>query len=79
MFGIKKKDAFFKIDESYSKKHENVISCIIYYISCMIFPNSNFLQQNPANIHVFKVNNRNTGKRCEICSKSTIKIPERRQ
>ena len=28
---------------------------------------------------MFKVNNRNTRRRCEICSKLTIKIPERRQ
>ena len=28
-----------------------------------------------ANIYLFKVNNRNTGKRCEICSKLTIKTP----
>ena len=32
----------------------------------------------PANIHLFKVNNINTRKRCEICSKLTIKTPERR-
>ena len=32
----------------------------------------------PANIYLFKVNNRNTRKRCEIFSKFTIKIPERR-
>ena len=29
-----------------------------------------------ANIYLFKVNNRNTGKRCDIRSKLTIKIPE---
>ena len=29
----------------------------------------------PANIYLFKVNNRNTTKRCEICSKLTIKTP----
>ena len=29
----------------------------------------------PANIYLFKVNNRNTRKRCEICSKLTIKTP----
>ena len=34
---------------------------------------------NPDNIYVLKVNNRNTRKRCEICSKLTIKTPERRQ
>ena len=32
---------------------------------------------NLANIYLFKVNNRNTRKRCEICSKLTIKISER--
>ena len=31
-------------------------------------------------LHVqLQVNNRNTRTRCEICSKLTIKIPERRQ
>ena len=33
----------------------------------------------PANISFFKVNNRNIGKRCEICSNLTIKASERRQ
>ena len=32
----------------------------------------------PANIYLFEVNNRNTRKRCGICSKLTIKTPERR-
>ena len=35
--------------------------------------------QSPADISLLKVNNRNTRTRCEICSKITIKIPERRQ
>ena len=30
----------------------------------------------PANIYLFKVNNRNSRKRCEICSKLTIKTSE---
>ena len=34
---------------------------------------------NPVNIYLFKFNNRNTRTRWEICSKLTIKIPERRQ
>ena len=34
---------------------------------------------NPAGIYLLKVNNRNTRTRCEICSKLTIKTPERRQ
>ena len=33
----------------------------------------------PANSYLFNDNNRNTRKRCEICSKLTIKSPERRQ
>ena len=33
----------------------------------------------PAGIYLLKVNNRNTRARCEIRSKLTIKIPERRQ
>ena len=31
----------------------------------------------PAGIHLLKVDNKNTRTRCEICSKLTIKIPER--
>ena len=33
----------------------------------------------PAGIYLFKVNIKNTGKRCEICSILTIKTPEQRQ
>ena len=33
----------------------------------------------PANIYLFKVNNGNIGKRCEICSELTRKKPEQRQ
>ena len=34
------------------------------------------VMNNPANVYLFKVNNRNTRKRCEIGSKLTIKISE---
>ena len=37
------------------------------------------LAYNPAGIYLLKVNNRNTRARREICSKLTIKTPERRQ
>ena len=43
--------------------------------------NFNNLEQHmryPANICLFKVNNRSNRKKCEICSKLTIKTPERR-
>ena len=33
----------------------------------------------PVDICLLQVNNRNTRRRCEICSKLTIKTPERRQ
>ena len=42
----------------------NLISLAVYW-----------LDLNPANIYLFKVNNRNTRKRCEIFSKLTVKIP----
>ena len=32
-----------------------------------------------ASNYMFKINDRNTRTRCEICSKLTVKIPERRQ
>ena len=37
------------------------------------------MSKYPANIYMFQVNNRSTRKKCEICSKLTIKAPERRQ
>ena len=38
----------------------------------------NIFTNIPTDIYLFKVNNRNTRKSCEICSKLTIKTPERR-
>ena len=35
-------------------------------------------KEYPAGIYLLKVNNRSTRTRCEICSKLTIKTPERR-
>ena len=43
------------------------VGTLIIYLSKSIYP---------ANIHLFKVNNRNTRKRCKICSKLRIKTPE---
>ena len=34
------------------------------------------LTSNPANMYLFKVNNRNTRKKCEICSNLAIKTPD---
>ena len=38
-----------------------------------------FSHKNPSNNYLLKIDSRNTRKRCEICSKLTIKIPEQRQ
>ena len=40
---------------------------------------SSVLATNPAGIYLLKVKNRSTKTRREICSKLTIKTPERRQ
>ena len=59
-------------------------------ISTATAPRSNYKEKSntvnlltttidPAFIYLLKVNKRNTRRRCEICSKLTIKIPERRQ
>ena len=66
------------------------VEAIIYYcyykicttvplISSFIILQDKLIRTNPAGNYMFKVNNRNTRARCEICSKLTIKIPERCQ
>ena len=44
----------------------------------LVFANSNraFKRENPTGNYMFKVNNRSTRTRCEICSKLAIKMPE---
>ena len=36
----------------------------------------NLINMYPTNIYLFKLNNKNNRKTCEICSKLTIKVPE---
>ena len=55
-------------DDFWGVKHKNTERI---YSQCF--------QEPPANIYLFKVNNRNSRKRCEICSKLTIKTAEWRQ
>ena len=52
-----------------AKKRLNSTESILKYILHRYYP---------ANIYLLKVNNRNSRKKCEICSKLTIKTPERR-
>ena len=44
-----------------------IVITAVLIISISVFPVGNYM---------FKVNNRNTRTRCEICSKLTIKSPE---
>ena len=44
-----------------------------------IFHAANVKSSFPTGIYVFKVDNRSTIARCEICSKLTIKTPEQHQ
>ena len=49
----------------------------VFYVAWGIFIKRTKLQSNyQTNIYLFKVNNRNSRKRCEICSKLKIKTPE---
>ena len=59
--------------------------CFFFLISVQKFCSNKCFYKNKQvrsqflpNIYLFKVNNRNTRKRCEICLKLTIEIPERR-
>ena len=47
-----------------------------YLLKTCDYSGHNFDIEAPANICLFKGNNRNTRKRCEICSKLTIKTSE---
>ena len=52
-----------------------VVRCNLFLYAndpCLVFQSN-----TPAGNYMFKVNNRNTRARCEICSKLTIKTPER--
>ena len=61
------------------KKAEASIRCTkIVLIAALISVFNRFWGgRSPANIYLFKFNNRNTRKKCEMCSKLTIKTPER--
>ena len=47
-------------------------------LNISILAGINLEKLTPTNIYLSKVNDKNTRKRCEICSKLTIKTPERR-
>ena len=56
-----------------------MFSSICAFPKTCSFPGLNtFWLYHVANIYLFKVNNRNSRKRCGICSDLTLKTPERR-
>ena len=55
----------------------NKMKIEIFLIQSNIDKAGALLVYNPAGNYMFRVNNRNTRATCEICSKLTIKIPER--
>ena len=54
--------------------------CKFYLQPLLIYWNQSKapINSNPVGMDLLKANNRNTKTRCEICSKLTIKTPERR-
>ena len=54
-------------------------SPVLYYILNFICSIKCKRATHGTNVYLLKINNRNSRTRCEICSKLTIKTPERRQ
>ena len=70
--------------KQFSKAEQNLSASITVALRFFkFFIVSNYLRKSflkvLRGIYLLKVNNRNTGTRCEICSELTIKKPERRQ
>ena len=62
--------------ENFISKQNDKIQ--LYESLVTIYINLHYACINPAKNYLFKVSNRNSRKRCEICTKLTIKTPERR-
>ena len=82
-FLLFKKLLFFKTKKETASFTRLVISVIFFpiflinfYIRTCLAVIIIFICSIPANSYLFKVNNRNIRKRCEICSKLTVKILE---
>ena len=56
-----------------------IFSLKYFFKNATIYSSRNKRSYVPAGNYLFKVNNKSTRTRCEICSKLTIKTPERRQ
>ena len=83
--GLNKKDLKWKRRLEHVRfysKNSKSLNLVLWFLnlslwfSCLLYLSSH---QFPASIYLLKVNNRKNRTRCEICSKLTIKTPERRQ
>ena len=64
----------------FQNQFERPLFCPWYqWTNVLEFPRIKIFLSGPAGNYLFKVNNRNTITRCEICSKLTIKTPGRHQ
>ena len=61
------------------KKEKKLFNHVVCHTNRDFFKVSENSSAAPVGIYLLKVNNRNTRTRCEICSKLTIKTPERRR
>ena len=64
----------FKVDNKVIKTG----STDFFLVHLMLTSKTSIKTYNSANIYLFKLKNKNTRKRFEICLKLTIKTPERR-
>ena len=80
LYAQKKKESKKQLQQSLSKSIAFTVLLFFYLHSSFVKKNyPNFIRIYPAGNYMFKVNSRNIRTRCEICSKLTIKTPERRQ
>ena len=68
----------FNLNLKLFKKCRLFLQILILAHNLSILITDHRLCRTPSGIYLLKVNNRNTRTRCEICSKLTIKTPERR-
>ena len=61
-----------------SMSKESIPTCSVPR-TILEIPETPLIITKPTGIYLLKVNNRNTRKSCEICSKLTMNITERRQ
>ena len=69
MFKVYYLNAYYYVEFSFSLKQQRQDKTTMGVISLsLVLTLNKTLRTNPANIHLFKFNNRNTRKRCKMCS-----------